>query len=339
MNRAYFLIGAGLLGLLATIAPARSRAVQEPAPRVQAPTPAAVAEDHVADRALLRDLVAAFTKAFNEGDARSIAGLFTPGARVTTLGGEVIDGRDSIEKRFAASFEQSPGQKIQIQTQSVRFLDADSAIEEGTSTITAADGSGELDTTAETTRYSVAYVKREGRWLQETLRDELMPEVATEETAASHLKELEWLIGEWVDESDEAEVRTSGSWAENRAFLVRVFHVKVNGKEAMSGSQRIGWDPKQKQFRSWVFDSDGGFSEGLWSRDGDRWLIKSSGTLKDGRTVSATNIVSRNGKDSMTWFSTDRTLGGEIMPDEDAVTLVRIPPKPGLAKPAAAGEK
>ena len=42
------------------------------------------------------------------------------------------------------------------------------------------------------------------------------------------------------------------------------------------GTQRIGWDPVAGQFRSWDFDSQGGYSEGLWSRDGDRWIIKMS---------------------------------------------------------------
>ena len=75
----------------------------------------------------------------------------------------------------------------------------------------------------------------------------------------------------------------------------------------MSGTQRIGWDPRHKQIRSWVFDSDGGFSEGFWSRDGERWVMKSTGVLKDGRAASATNVLTRVNRDTMNWTSVDRT--------------------------------
>ncbi|QEH38520.1 SnoaL-like domain protein [Aquisphaera giovannonii] len=337
MKRSSFLIGLGLAGLLAAMAPARSRAVQGPAN--QAPTAEArtrtqaTADERAADREAIQGLVASFVKAFDAGDARAIGAMFTPGARLTTMDGQVVEGRESIERRFAASFEESPGQKIEIKTESLRFLDADAAIEEGTAAVSSPDGSGEP--AAGTTRYTVAYVKRDGRWLQDSLHDQPIPRVAAEPTAADRLKELEWLVGEWIDESDDAEVRTTCTWAENRSFLIRAFRVKVAGKEVMTGTQRIGWDPRDKQFRSWVFDSAGGFSEGRWSREGDRWLIKSTGTLKDGRTASATNIVTRVGKNTMKWTSTDRTLGEEIMPDEEEVTLVRIPPLPRGARPVA----
>jgi hypothetical protein len=96
----------------------------------------------------------------------------------------------------------------------------------------------------------------------------------------------------------------------------------------MSGSQRIGWDPRLKQVRSWVFDSDGGFSEGFWSRDGERWVIKTTGVLKDGRAASATNILTRVNKDTIKWTSVDRTFGADVLPDGEEINLVREPPKP-----------
>ena len=51
----------------------------------------------------------------------------------------------------------------------------------------------------------------------------------------------------------------------------------------MTGQQRIGWDPLARQFKSWVFDSQGGFGEGEFSHDGDAWLIKARGVRSDGR--------------------------------------------------------
>src|SRR3712207_8227844 len=42
-----------------------------------------------------------------------------------------------------------------------------------------------------------------------------------------------------------------------------------------------------KQFRTWVFDDEGGFAGGLMHRDGDQWVVKASGVRSDGQPVSA----------------------------------------------------
>ena len=59
----------------------------------------------------------------------------------------------------------------------------------------------------------------------------------------------------------------------------------------MKGSQRIGWDPSAKRLRSWVFDSEGGFGEGVWSKSGNQWIAKMTGVTSDGKTASSTNVI------------------------------------------------
>ena len=250
---------------------------------------------------------------------------------MVTLAGRAVNGRAAIEQVFASSFQEYPGNTIEVKTENLRFLGADSAIEEGTATITNPPTASEPRGSSETNRYSVAYVKRDGKWLQDSVRDYPLPESIVELTAHEHLQELEWLIGDWVDESDEAEVHTTCRWSENQSFLLRSFQVRIRGRAALGGSQRIGWDPRLKQIRSWVFDSDGGFSESLWSRDGERWVIKTMGILKDGRTASATNVLTRINKDTMKWASADRTFGADVLADAEEITLVREPPKPRSA--------
>ena len=118
--------------------------------------------------------------------------------------------------------------------------------------------------------YTVLFVKRDGRWLMADVRE-------TDDTAASphdRLKELEWMIGQWVDESPEAVISTDCRWSDDKNFLLRSYTIQVAGVPAMSGVQRIGWDPITGQIKSWVFDSQGGHSEGLWSRDGNRWAVQ-----------------------------------------------------------------
>ena len=44
-----------------------------------------------------------------------------------------------------------------------------------------------------------------------------------------------------------------------------------------------------------------------------------------GKKLSATNVVTRNGPDVITWQSKDRTLDGETLPDAKQITMKRVP--------------
>jgi hypothetical protein len=137
------------------------------------------------------------------------------------------------------------------------------------------------------------------------------------------------LTGEWVNESQDAVVFTTCKWADNGNFLVREFTIQMQGKPVMSGMQRIGWDPVKRQFKSWVFDSEGGFVEAYWTRDGNTWMVKAEGVGHDGDPASATNIITRLGKDRVRWQSVNRTLGAAALPGVDEFILVRKPPEIG----------
>ena len=137
------------------------------------------------------------------------------------------------------------------------------------------------------------------------------------------------MLGEWVNESDDGIVKTKCTWSDDGNFVLREFDVKVEGRIALRGTQRIGWDAQRKQFRMWVFDDQGGFAEGLLSRDGDRWIIKGSGVRSDGRSVSTTNAIMPLGKDRIRWETLERTVGGETVPGTDQFYLVRRAPLPG----------
>jgi hypothetical protein len=137
------------------------------------------------------------------------------------------------------------------------------------------------------------------------------------------------MLGEWVDEGDDGIVRTNCKWSDDGNFLLRDFDVKVEGRIALRGTQRIGWDAQRKQFRMWVFDDRGGFAQGLVSRDGDRWITNASGVRSDGQAVSVTTAVTPHGKDRIRWQTLERTVGGEAVPGTDEYYLVRRAPVPG----------
>jgi uncharacterized protein (TIGR02246 family) len=271
------------------------------------------------DEKAIRDLVDAFTKAFNAGDAKSIGTLFAEDADVVDEKGNSVRGREGITELFTGTFGANPGARIEVTPEALRFLGPDTAMEEGRSKMTPAKGGS-----PEFSRYSALYAKRNGRWLQTHIREHVDHEVTPHE----RLRDLEWMIGEWVDEGVGSVVFTTVDWAENKNYLVRSFTYHIQGKPAMSGSQRIGWDPLKKQIKSWIFDSEGGYGDGLWSRSGDQWIVKATYVLPDGRTASATQTISPLSRDMVRWKSSDRTVGGTAVPDEEEVVLVRKPPKP-----------
>jgi uncharacterized protein (TIGR02246 family) len=284
-----------------------------------APPQAGAADDQ--EHAAIRAVANAFLDAYGAKDAAAIGALFTENAEIVDDDGEVTQGRAAIVERFARIFTANESGKLDIDVESIHLLSPAVAVEEGTATV-----SGDAGEKPETSRYSVIYVKQDGRWLQARIQDQ----TPSEETARDHLKDLEWMVGEWVNESDDELVSTTCSWSDNGSFLIRQFDVKIEGQVALSGTQRIGWDPLRKQFRTWVFDDEGGFAEGFVAHDEDdnQWVVKSTGVNSDGQPVTATTVFRPLDPDRIGWQTLERTVAGVALPGFDQYILVRKPPQP-----------
>lgn len=141
----------------------------------------------------------------------------------------------------------------------------------------------------------------------------------------AHLRELEWMIGEWIDTGDESTIETTCKWTKNGNFLTRSFKVVAEGHIDLEGTQVIGWDPISGSIRSWVFDSDGGFGEGSWRRNGNRWEIDSTQTLADGSIATSMNIFRYVDDHTFTWRSIAREINGEAVADISEVKVARKP--------------
>jgi hypothetical protein len=131
------------------------------------------------------------------------------------------------------------------------------------------------------------------------------------------------MVGTWVDQDGAGAVETTCGWTKNRNFLTRSFKVMVQDRIELEGTQVIGWDPELERIRSWIFDSDGGFGEGVWSRDGDRWTVNGFQMLHDGSRSSSINVITYVDENTFTWASTGREVGGELLPNVGPVTVVR----------------
>jgi uncharacterized protein (TIGR02246 family) len=316
------ILGGLLLGgaiVVAACTAAQNQSEKQPATESESKgAPSADADESPEGKAVIA-VAEAFEKAYNAHDAKAVTALFTADAEIVSEDGEVWHGEEAITSAFAAIFEENPQAKIDVVIDSIRFVAADVAIEEGQTTVT-----HQPDEPADKSKYTVVHIRQNGKWKMASARD--MPDELG--SSDEQLKQLSWLIGDWIDESPDAVVTSSYRWADGKAFILGEFQTKFSGRPLLSGTQRIGWDPVAKKLRSWAFDSEGGFAGGLWTRDGDRWVVKATGVTRDGKEASATNIYTFISAGRASFESRDRIVGDEIIDDVGEVILVHPAPKP-----------
>lgn len=304
------------LVLVASLHATGGLAAQEKPPAVD-PQPAAEQQPS-ADEAAIRANVEKYVESYNRRDSKTMASMWSPEAVYTNpQTGEGIVGQEAISKQFNYEFAGAEDAKLVVVVDSIEFVSPNVAIEKGSATVSYSEHPPEK------TVYTAIHVKRDGKWLLDRVTESAVPEPP--HSNHEQLKELEWMIGSWIDEDEAASIRTDCEWTKNKNFITRAFVAVVGGHVDVSGMQVVGWDPAAKQIRSWVFDSEGGFGEGTWTKKDNQWFITSKGTLPDGRKSSAVQIITMLDDDSYTWQSTDRQADGEILPNVEEVMIVRAP--------------
>lgn len=267
----------------------------------------------------------AFTKAFNEANTDEVVGMFLPEAELVDDSGNVFQGKQALQEVFSGYFANFPGARLALRIESIRSIGENLAIEEGTRFLTTAD-----EAMAQV-RYTATLTKQDGKWRLASIRefyDEPLP------TPEMHLQSLAWLVGDWVSEGVDMSVRVAYRWDEGRNFLLGKYLVTRDGEVIMQSDQRVAFDPLTGGFRSWLFDSDGGVTEGRWTLVEDSWVIKSQAVEPTGGVGTATVTFTQLDKDRFQMIGTDRIIGDERAPDFDA-TVTRAPPRP-LAREKAA---
>ena len=273
------------------------------------------AADQSAARLAIEQAVKSYTAAFNAGDSAALAAHWSPEAvYVNPLTGNQVEGRSAIQEEFDAILAGLASAKLNVEVDSIQFISPTVAVENGIAQLVSADGE------PEETSYTAIHVKRDGKWLLDRVSEE---QIQVAPSHYEHLKQLEWMIGSWIDEGNQGSVETACEWTRNQSFITRSFTVSVMDEIDMAGMQIIGWDPVAKQIRSWVFDSDGGFAEGRWTKKGDRWFITTNGTTPDGLKTASINVLRYVADDQFTWKSVNRTVGGKLLPNVGEVVVVR----------------
>ncbi len=267
-----------------------------------------------ADRAAIEKLTTEMTQAFDKRDAAAIAAHWTEEGEFIRNDGEPISGRAEIQQGYADYFKTLKGKaKLEIEVDDLHFPSADTAVSEVT--LRLKDEAGEV--VASSWRNTLL-VREGGQWKVAVVR-----EWDRDSGYDTNLQELEWLIGTWQANDKEGEVTTVYEWDENKAFIRGKYTVKEGGKVVKSGLQMIGKDNAEGTIRSWVFQSDGGFGGGVWTREGKTWSVDVYGVTSDGSELTATSIYVHVNPNTYTWQGVDQAIDDEPIPDTQPIKVTR----------------
>jgi len=272
------------------------------------------AANHEADKQAIDKLVKDNIKAFNDRDAAAIAANWTDNGEYIRNDGTPVRGRAEIQKGYADFFKTLKGKPtLEVQVDDLRFPSAVTAVSEVT--LRLKNEAGDLISSSWRNTF---LAKEDGQWkvamVQEWDRDNSLDDT---------VKDLEWLIGSWQMSTKDREVTLSYEWDESKTFIHGKYVMREGGKVTESGTQMFGKDNADGGIRSWVFQSDGGFGDGLWTRDGKKWTVDFQGVTASGKKLTANVIYLRLDANTFTWQSVEQTVDGQPIADSQPIKVTK----------------
>ncbi|MEM7144098.1 MAG: SgcJ/EcaC family oxidoreductase [Verrucomicrobiota bacterium] len=266
-------------------------------------------------QALAESQNSAYTAAFNEGNAESLAALFTEDARYALGAGDTIVGREEIQARASAFFEQSNQRSLQVTVSDARFLTPDVLVETGLAIMTVDDQS------PGSTSYHATHVRVGDDWLIAELHETNLPSA---DRASEALSQLNWLIGSWSAKGEGWSASSKATWTLNGRFIARSFSIKRDDEtEGFEGAEVIGYDSQLDIIRSWSFDNEGAHGQATWTNEGNKWLVQTRSTLPDGVVSSAEHVYTDQDDGKYTVASINRMIDGQALPNTDPIEVTR----------------
>jgi uncharacterized protein (TIGR02246 family) len=280
---------------------------------------AARTEEPFPEIAGLQQAASEFVSAFNARDAGALAKLFTEEGELCDLNGEnLISGREQIAAHYAEYFAGESPPSLAIEVASVRLVAPTLAIEDGTAhfTIPGSD-------TPRSTAYTAVLMKNGDAWQIASTRS-----VRDVTEDAGQLADLAGVIaGEWTTTNEGLRLDLAFGWDDTGNFIAGEMLTTSADGEPQPGTIRISWDASRKTIVSWIFDAEGGVSQGVWTPTEGGWLIRTEGTTGNGEALGACQTLTTDGPNTLLWTATHRVVDGEAQPDK-LLRIVRQAPEP-----------
>lgn len=272
----------------------------------QAQTQADAKPDAAAE---LQDVVDKYAAAYNAGAVEPVMAFWAENSDFVDIRGRFHEGRDLIAALFRRGFAANPGRKVEFKSAARKFLAPDVAMDDGVLHLTGADGEKQSG------RYTVVWTKINGKWLIRSARDIPLPEDdAPAAPQTPPLEELAWLVGKWEAKSEKHTITLDCDWQLDKSFLVQTFRVK-SADDDFQVVTYIAFDPAEGRFRSWFFDSRGGFGGGAWTRRDKVYKAAIVSVLPDGQVGSSVMTWELTDANTLSWQAVDREVSGETLPD------------------------
>jgi len=287
-------------------------------------TTAAVAapkSDAAAEEAALRQVSQEYLAALDRGDWKAVSDYWVPtGVYVDEQGVS-----HPIKDMLAGGITKTPSLRPQIKLTATkfRFLTADAAVEDGTSEIVHPG-----QASAVKGRFSAVWVRSGGKWRLDSLRESR----ASDESQADALTALEPLVGEWAGQSGGLTMHVQAGWNAAKTSLRRDITLTSDGKTLVSAVQQIGWDPRHQQIRSTTLNDNGSCTDGIWSQEGNIWMVLARATHPNGTESRSTQIFKFADRNTILWKSIHVTIGDR--PSADFLIRLTRGKTPAVGTPA-----
>ncbi len=264
----------------------------------------------------VRAAIVAYVEAFNKRDIESLGNMWAENSvHIDLTLNQTTQGRESIQSDLKNAFESNPNIQLSGTVEDIRIIREEIASVSGEVML-----SNGMDAPSRS-HFNAVLVKSNGRWMIDKMEE---TSVATPLNAAAALRQLEWLVGQWQDNSQAPAITSNIAWAEGNGFLIRTFQVASEEGSPHHSTQIIGWDPSIQQIRSWTFNADGSFGQGFWTKEAAGWAIAATQTLSDGRHSTGTYLMDVQDPDHFTMQLIGHEIDGEPQSTLEPIQVVRI---------------
>jgi hypothetical protein len=268
--------------------------------------------------------VKSYVAAFNSRDVAACTEHWSKAAEYS-LGGvaQPVVGRKAIGEALTKLLATDEQFEMSVSNQRFRAVAENVVTEDGIAQLVSETHGVEY------ARYLVVHVKQNGAWYRDSIRETLLGTIVPSDSDAD---ELESLIGTFGNQSDEGSLAVKATWMHDKRFISRTFELQDKQGHKVTATEIIGWDPAARVIRSWSFDSQGGFEQAVWNRDGDQWLIKANGVLPNGSTATEQRMLSVDSNRNLNTQVIEQQIAGRLLPGAAPTTLTRKPSKPVNSK-------